>query len=59
MLSNIQKHKSKEKSKPILLSGTAGTFGFGISRIQHFSENRLTDGSEIASLTRRLRFTPQ
>jgi hypothetical protein len=28
-------------------------------RIPHFLDNRLTDGGEVVSLIRRLRFTPQ
>jgi hypothetical protein len=28
-------------------------------RLQHFADNRLTDGGEIVGLTRRLPFTPR
>jgi hypothetical protein len=33
--------------------------GCGTSRLPHFPDNRLTDGGEVVSLTRRPPFTPQ
>jgi hypothetical protein len=34
-------------------------YGCGRSRIPHFLDNRLTDGGEVVSLTRRPSFTPR
>jgi hypothetical protein len=42
----------KQKAKPVLITGR----GAGIP---HFLDNRLTDGGEVVSLTRRPRFTRQ
>jgi hypothetical protein len=36
-----------------------GREGLSTSRLPHFLDNRLTDGGEVVSLTRRLPFTPR
>jgi hypothetical protein len=39
--------------------GFGDPYGFETSRIPHFLDNRLTDGGEVVSLTRRPFFTPR
>jgi hypothetical protein len=41
------------KGKAIAVTGSGGQQGSETSRLQHFPENRLTDGGEVVSLTRR------
>jgi hypothetical protein len=49
--------KSK-KCKAIPVTGCGGPYDCETSRLTHFVDNRLTDGGEIVSLTRRPPFTP-
>jgi hypothetical protein len=46
-------------SKAILITGRGGPYGCETSRLPHFLDNRLTDGGEVVSLTRRPLFTSQ
>jgi hypothetical protein len=46
------------KGKAIPVTGRGGPQGCETSRLPHFLDNRLTDGGEIVSLTRRPLFTP-
>jgi hypothetical protein len=48
-----------KKGKTIPVTGRGGSQGCKTSRLPHFLDNRLTDGSEVVSLTRRPPFTPQ
>jgi hypothetical protein len=41
------------KGKVIPVTGRRGPYGCETSRILHFLDNRLTDGGEVLSLTRR------
>jgi hypothetical protein len=50
-------YKNKVKNKAILVTGRGGLQGCEKSRILHFLDNRLTDGSVVVSLTRRSLFT--
>jgi hypothetical protein len=43
----------------ILITGCEGPYGCGTSRLPYFLDNRLTDGGEGVSFTRRPPFTPQ
>jgi hypothetical protein len=43
----------------ILVLGHGGPYGYQTSRLQHFLDNRLTDGGEVVSLTRQQPFTPR
>jgi hypothetical protein len=47
------------KDTAIPVTGTGGQFGCETSRLPHFLDNRLTDGGEVVSLTRRPPFTPR
>jgi hypothetical protein len=51
--------KIKKKRKLIPVTGRGGPQGCETSRLPHFLDNRLTDGSEVISLTRGPHFTPQ
>jgi hypothetical protein len=44
-----------KKSKAIPVTDSGGLKGFELLRITDFLDNRLTDGSEVISLTRRPR----
>jgi hypothetical protein len=46
------------KGKAILVTDHGGPYGCQTLRLQDFLDNRLTDGGEIVSLTRRPPFTP-
>jgi hypothetical protein len=46
------------KGKAIPVSGREGPQGCETSRLPHFLDNRLTNGSKVVSLTRRPSFTP-
>jgi hypothetical protein len=46
------------KGKPIPVTGCEGPSGYETSRLPHFLNNRLTDGSDVA-LKRRPHFTPR
>jgi hypothetical protein len=46
------------KGKAIPVTGREGPEGCETSRLPHFLDNRLTDGCEVVSLTRRPLFTP-
>jgi hypothetical protein len=54
-----QRHKEHKKAKAIPVTGRKGPWGCETSRLPHFLENRLTDGGEVDSLTRRPPFTPR
>jgi hypothetical protein len=45
--------------KAIPVTGHGGPKGCETSRLPHFLDNRLTDGAEVVSLTRRPPFTPR
>jgi hypothetical protein len=47
------------KGKAIPVTGREGPEGCETSRLPHFLGNRLTDGGEVVSLTRRPAFTPR
>jgi hypothetical protein len=47
----------KEKGKAILATGREDPWGCETSKLPHFLDNRLTDGGEAVSLTRRPSFT--
>jgi hypothetical protein len=49
--------KKKSKANPVI--GRGGPSGCETLRIPHFLDNRLTDGSEVVSLTQRPPFTPK
>jgi hypothetical protein len=49
----------KKKGKAILVTGREGPWGCETIKLQHFLDNRLTDGGEVVGLTRRFSFTPQ
>jgi hypothetical protein len=49
----------KKKGKAIPVTGREGPSGCEKSRLPHFLDNRLTDGGEVVSLTRRPPFTPR
>jgi hypothetical protein len=53
-LKNIHK-----KGKAIPVIGHGGPHACATSRLPYFLDNRLTDGGEFVSLTRRPPFTPQ
>jgi hypothetical protein len=48
-----------KKGKATPVTGREGTLGCETSRLPHFLDNRLTDGGEVVSLTRRPPFTSQ
>jgi hypothetical protein len=50
---------SYPNGKAIPETGREGPQGYETSRLPHFLENRLTDGGEVVSLTRRQPFTPR
>jgi hypothetical protein len=50
--------KSKN-SKSVPVTGHGSPYGWEMSRLPHFLDNRLGDGGEVVSLTHRLSFTPQ
>jgi hypothetical protein len=47
------------KGKDIPVTGRGGPYDCETSRHPHFIDNRLTDGGEVVSLTRRPPFTPE
>jgi hypothetical protein len=47
------------KGKAIPVTGRGGPYGCETSRLPHFLDNRLTDGGEVVSLTRRSPFIPR
>jgi hypothetical protein len=47
-----------KKIKAIPVTGRGGPWGSETSRLPHFLDNRLTDGGEVVSPTRRPPFTP-
>jgi hypothetical protein len=47
----------KVKTKAIPVTGRGGPWGCETSTLPHFLDDRLTDGSEVVSLTRRPPFT--
>jgi hypothetical protein len=53
------KGRPKGKGKIIPVTGGGGSKICETSRIPHFLDNRLTDGDEVVSLTRRPSFTPR
>jgi hypothetical protein len=58
-LQSVTSHKTGGKGKAILVTGRGGPYGCETLRLLHFLDNRITDGSEVVSLTRRPPFTPQ
>jgi hypothetical protein len=53
------KYIKKVRGKAIPMTGFEGPYGCETSRLPHFLGNRITDGCEVVSLTRRPHFTPQ
>jgi hypothetical protein len=51
--------KGKVKGKAIPVTGREDPEGCETSRFPHFLDNRLTDGGEVISPTRRPPFSPQ
>jgi hypothetical protein len=49
----------KGKGKAVPVTGREGPWGCVKSRLPYFLDNRLADGGEVVSLTRRPPFTPQ
>jgi hypothetical protein len=49
---------SSSKGKIIPVTGRGGPYDCEMSRLPQFLDNRLTDGGELVSLTRRTPFTP-
>jgi hypothetical protein len=47
-----------KKGKANSVTGRGGPYGCETSRLPHFLDNRLTDGSKVVSLTLRPPFTP-
>jgi hypothetical protein len=47
------------KDNSIPVTGRGGPYGCETSRFSHFVENRLADGGEVVSLTRRPLYTLQ
>jgi hypothetical protein len=47
-----------KKKKDIPVTNRGGPYGCETSRLPHFLDNRLTDGSEVVSLKRRPRLYP-
>jgi hypothetical protein len=58
LLENLRRDKSR-KSKATSVTGREGPECCETSRLPHFLDNRLTDGSEVVNRTRRPPFTPQ
>jgi hypothetical protein len=56
---NPSQVKVKIKIKSIPTTGRGGPRGCETSRLPHFLDNRLRDGGEVVSPTRRPLFTPQ
>jgi hypothetical protein len=56
---NIEDTCMKIRGKTIPVTGRGGPYVCETSRPPHFVDSRLTDGSEVVSLTRRLPFIPQ
>jgi hypothetical protein len=54
---NCSDNVKKRKAIPII--GRGGLQGCEMLRMPHCPDNRLTDGSQVVSLARRPRFTPQ
>jgi hypothetical protein len=54
-----QLDKKIKKGKAVHVTGQGDPWGCETSRLPHFLDNRLTDGGEVVSLTRRPSFTPQ
>jgi hypothetical protein len=51
--------KLPRKRKAIPVTGREDPWGCETSRLSHFLDDRLTDGDEFVSLTRRPLFTPK
>jgi hypothetical protein len=49
----------KVKGKSVPVTGRGGPQGCETSKLPHFLDNRLTDGGEVVSLTRRPPFIPR
>jgi hypothetical protein len=47
------------QGKAIPVTGHEGPYGYEISRLPHYLDNRLTDVGQVDSPTRRLPFTPR
>jgi hypothetical protein len=57
MLNKYCTHGKEKECKFIPVAGHGGQYGSDTSRLPHFLENRLTDGSEVVSLKPRSPFT--
>jgi hypothetical protein len=53
------RERQQKKSKAIPVTGRGGPWGCETSKLRHFVDNRLTDGGEVVSHTRRPPFTPR
>jgi hypothetical protein len=51
--------QDKKRGKAVPVTGREGPYGCEMSRLPHFLHNRLTDGGEVVSLTRRQPFIIQ
>jgi hypothetical protein len=58
-MEDILSKKVKKKGKIFTVTGRGGPWDCKTLRLPHFLDNRLTDGVEIVSLTRRQPFTSQ
>jgi hypothetical protein len=58
VVSRERARRLEKKGKYIPVTGRGGSQGREMSSISHFPDNRLTDGGEVVSLTRRPPFTP-
>jgi hypothetical protein len=58
-LGTVCKKKKKKKGEAIPVKGRGGPMGCETSRLPHFPDNRITDGGEVAILTRWPPFTPK
>jgi hypothetical protein len=63
LLKKLEGHRplrisNSKKNTAIPVTGRGGPWGCERSKLPHFLDNRLTDGGEVVSLTRRLLFTP-
>jgi hypothetical protein len=59
MLSSSKLKKNILKGNAIPVTGHEGPQGCETSKLPHFLDNRLTDGGEVVSITRRPFFTPR
>jgi hypothetical protein len=55
---SAKEKKEIKESKAIPVTGRGGSEGYETSKLSHFLHNRLTDDSQIVSLTRQPPITP-